>query len=79
MDMNIPHVETTSLVMGEAFSLGSQRSFPLIFKAVVKYALSCLLSVLPHGSNRCYKKLLSSSEKDTVLLKLHINGFFSSS
>lgn len=40
------------------------------------YTLSCLLSLLFHGSDSCYKKLVRSSEKETVFFKLHINGFF---
>lgn len=41
----------------------------------MKYAFSCLLSLLPHGSNSCYEQL-ESSEKETILFKLNINGFF---
>ena len=53
MDMNIPHVEAIyapiiSLVMGEDFSLRSQRNFPSNFQG--SYEVCPLMSVITSAS-----------------------------
>lgn len=69
MDMNYPDIEVNLLSayflsnVGMIFQLDMEEVFLQSSQQFIGYALSCLLSLLPHGSNSCYKELVRKIRK----------------
>lgn len=79
MAMNDPDIEVIYFpvifkVMWDDFAIRIWGVFLQFSGLFMKYAFLYLLSLLPYGSNSCYEQL-ESSEKETILFKLNINGF----